>query len=60
MEMEREGNRKIKIKEKEENCRKGCLDESKREKKSRLRVWEFERWEKGNEFLCYPYMLCLL
>ena len=26
MEMEREGNRKIKIKEKEENCRKGCLD----------------------------------
>lgn len=32
MEMEREGNRKIKIKEKEENCRKGCLDERKREK----------------------------
>ena len=38
MEMEREGNRKIKIKEKEENCRKGCLEERKVREKMAWRL----------------------
>lgn len=34
-------------------CRAGAIYKSEK-KQSSFRVWEVERWEKGNDFLCYP------